>query len=65
MIHKVESFISRHKLLTPGAKVLVALSGGADSVALLVALLSWATVAKLYIATFTCAEQRATATRPM
>ena len=39
MIHKVESFISRHKLLTPGAKVLVALSGGADSVALLVALL--------------------------
>ena len=39
MIHKVESFISRHKLLTPGAKILVALSGGADSVALLVALL--------------------------
>ncbi len=39
MIHKVESFISRHNLLSPGAKVLVALSGGADSVALLVALL--------------------------
>lgn len=39
MIHKVESFISRHCLLSPGAKVLVALSGGADSVALLVALL--------------------------
>lgn len=39
MIHKVESFISRYKLLTHRAKVLVALSGGADSVALLVALL--------------------------
>ena len=39
MVYKVESFISRHNLLTPGAKVLVALSGGADSVALLVALI--------------------------
>ena len=39
MIYKVESFISRHNLLTQGAKVLVALSGGADSVALLVALI--------------------------
>lgn len=39
MIYKVESFISRHDLLTPGAKVLVALSGGADSVALLLALI--------------------------
>ena len=39
MIHKVEGFISKHKLLTAKGKVLVALSGGADSVALLVALL--------------------------
>lgn len=39
MVYKVESFISRHNLLTPGAKVIVALSGGADSVALLVALI--------------------------
>lgn len=30
----VEKFIGQHCLLTPGAKVLVALSGGADSVAL-------------------------------
>ena len=39
MIHKVENYIARHRLLTPGAKVLVALSGGADSVALLIALM--------------------------
>lgn len=39
MIYKVETFIARHHLLEAGDKVLVALSGGADSVALLVALL--------------------------
>ena len=38
MRHKVERFIEEHKLLEPGKKVLVALSGGADSVALLVVL---------------------------
>ena len=38
MRHKVERFIKEHKLLEPGKKVLVALSGGADSVALLVVL---------------------------
>ncbi len=38
MIHKVERFINEHKLLEQGSKVLVAISGGADSVALLVAL---------------------------
>lgn len=38
MIHKVERYIRKHRLLTEGDKVLVALSGGADSVALLVAL---------------------------
>lgn len=32
---RVKSFISQHELLLPDAKVLVALSGGADSVALL------------------------------
>lgn len=32
---RVESFIGQHRLLMPGAEVLVALSGGADSVALL------------------------------
>lgn len=37
-IKKVENFIARHKLLRPGAKVIVAVSGGADSVALLSAL---------------------------
>ena len=39
MIYKVERFIDKHGLLKQGDKVLVALSGGADSVALLVALL--------------------------
>lgn len=39
MIHKVEKFIEKNSLLTAGSKVLVALSGGADSVALLVALI--------------------------
>lgn len=39
MIHKVEKYIAANKLLTPGGKVLVALSGGADSVALLVTLI--------------------------
>ena len=39
MIHKVKNHIARHRLLTPGAKVLVALSGGADSVALLIVLM--------------------------
>ena len=38
MIYKVERFINEHKLLKQGSKVLVAVSGGADSVALLVAL---------------------------
>ena len=38
MIYKVDKFISKHKLLEAGDKVLVALSGGADSVALLLAL---------------------------
>lgn len=38
MIHKVEKYIAKHALLTNGGKVLVALSGGADSVALLIAL---------------------------
>lgn len=32
---RVQSFITQHGLLAPGAKVLIALSGGADSVALL------------------------------
>lgn len=39
MIHKVEKYIAKNMLLSPGSKVLVALSGGADSVALLVVLL--------------------------
>lgn len=39
MTHKVEKYIAKNMLLTPGSKVLVALSGGADSVALLVVLL--------------------------
>ena len=39
MIYKVEKFIAKHHLLKQGDKVLVALSGGADSVALLIALL--------------------------
>lgn len=38
MIHKVEKFIAKHALITNRGKVLVALSGGADSVALLIAL---------------------------
>lgn len=38
MVHKVEKFIAKHHLLQTGDKVLVALSGGADSVALLVVL---------------------------
>ena len=38
MIHKVEKYIATNKLLSPEGKVLVALSGGADSVALLVVL---------------------------
>ena len=39
MIHKIEKYIAVNKLLTPEGKVLVALSGGADSVALLVTLI--------------------------
>ena len=38
MIYKVQRFIEKHSLLNTNDKVLVALSGGADSVALLVAL---------------------------
>ena len=38
MIHKVERYISKFGLLHNNSKVLVALSGGADSVALLIAL---------------------------
>ncbi|MBQ5887883.1 MAG: tRNA lysidine(34) synthetase TilS [Bacteroidaceae bacterium] len=38
MKHKVERFIDEHKLLEQGDKVLVATSGGADSVALLIVL---------------------------
>lgn len=39
MIHKVAKFIQQKRLLHDGEKVLVAISGGADSVALLLALL--------------------------
>ena len=39
MVHKVEKYICKNHLLTPDSKVLVALSGGADSVALLVVLI--------------------------
>lgn len=39
MIYKVEKYISKHNLLEKDGKVLIALSGGADSVALLVVLL--------------------------
>ena len=39
MIYKVERYIEKYHLLERGDKVLVALSGGADSVALLLALL--------------------------
>ena len=39
MIYKVEKYISKHRLLDKERYVLVALSGGADSVALLLALL--------------------------
>jgi tRNA(Ile)-lysidine synthase len=35
MLHKVESYIESQKLLTPKSKVIVGLSGGADSVVLL------------------------------
>lgn len=38
MIHKVEKYIATNKLLKPEGKVLVGLSGGADSVALLIVL---------------------------
>ena len=38
MIHKVAKFIEEKRLLAEGQKVLVAISGGADSVALLIAL---------------------------
>lgn len=38
MRHKVQSFINEYRLLEHGDKVLVAISGGADSVALLVVL---------------------------
>lgn len=39
MIYKVEKYIAKHNLLDNNSSVLVALSGGADSVALLIALL--------------------------
>ena len=38
MRHKIERFIDEHRLLEQGDKTLVAVSGGADSVALLVVL---------------------------
>ncbi len=40
VLQKVRQYIDQHKLLAPGRKTLVALSGGADSVALLKLLLS-------------------------
>ena len=39
-MQKVVQYIERHKLFSPDDKILVALSGGADSVALLRLLLS-------------------------
>ena len=39
MVHRIEKYIVKNMLLSPGSKVLVALSGGADSVALLVVLM--------------------------
>lgn len=39
MVHRIGKYIVKNMLLSPGSKVLVALSGGADSVALLVVLM--------------------------
>ena len=62
-LRKVSRFVSSHDLLNRSDKYLIALSGGADSVAMALALKDSDTMSRLLIVIFVCVVRSHTVTK--